>query len=95
MDRHCAVGSMRHRLYLEAAGSGEIGMAYFPRKMDSIERGGKVVADIFCVLLLGAIAAACAGILLGISATVLVVLGLLIIDYYMPDTDESAASVVR
>ena len=55
-------------------------MAYFPRRMDSIERGGKVVADIFCVLLLGAIAAACAGILLGVGATVLVVLGLLLID---------------
>ncbi len=70
-------------------------MAYFPRKMDSIERGGKVVADIFCVLLLGAIAAACAGILLGVGATILVVLGLLIIDYFVPDTDESAAGVVR
>ncbi len=70
-------------------------MAYFPRKMDSIERGGKVVADIFCVLLLGAIAAACAGILLGVGATVLVVLGLLIIDYFVSDTEESAAGVVR
>jgi hypothetical protein len=70
-------------------------MAYFPRKMDSIERGGKVVADVFCVLLLGALAAACAGTLLGVGATVLVVLGLLTIDYLVPDVDESAAEVIR
>ncbi len=70
-------------------------MAYFQRKMDGIERGGKVAADVFCVLLLGTIAAACAGTLLGIAATVLVVLGLLTIDYFVPDTDESAAGVIR
>ena len=55
-------------------------MAYFPRKMDSIERGGKVVADIFCVLLLGALAGACVGTLLGVGATVLVTFGLLTIE---------------
>jgi hypothetical protein len=70
-------------------------MAYFSRRMGSIERGGKVVADIFCVLLLGTITAAYAGTLLGVGATVLVVLGLLIIDHFVPDADESAAGVVR
>ena len=70
-------------------------MAYFTRKMDRIERGGKVAADIFCVLFLGALASACVGIVVGIGATILVVLGLLTIDHFVLDADESAAGVVR
>jgi hypothetical protein len=68
-------------------------MAYFTRKMDSIERGGKVAADVFCVLVLGILAAACAGPILSIGATIFVVLALLTIDYFVPDLDESAAGV--
>jgi hypothetical protein len=70
-------------------------MTYFPRKMDSIERGGKVAADIFCVFVLGGLAVGCIGPLYGIVATVLVVVGLLIIDYLVPDAEESATGVIR
>jgi hypothetical protein len=70
-------------------------MAYFTRKMDRIERGGKVAADIFCVLFLGALASACAGLLIGVTATILVTLGLLVIDYFVPDADGSVGAVVK
>ena len=70
-------------------------MPYFSRRMDSIERGGKVAADVFCVLLLGALAIGCTGPLYGIAGTVLVVAGLYIIDHRVPDADESARGVIR
>ena len=70
-------------------------MAYFQRKMDGIERGGKIAADVFCVLLLGMIAMGCIGILPAIGATVLVVLGVLTIDYYTADPDDSVAGALR
>ena len=70
-------------------------MAYFTRGMDGIERRGKVAADIFCVALLGTLAAAYLGVLPGVGATILVVVGLLIVDRNVPDDDTSAAGVVR
>jgi hypothetical protein len=70
-------------------------MAYFQRKMDGIERRGKIAADIFCVLLLGGMAMGCVGVPLAIGATVFVVLGVLTIDYYTVDADDSVAAVVR
>ncbi len=68
-------------------------MVYFPRKMDGIERGGKVAADIFCVFVLGALAVGCLGTLPGIGATVLVTLGLLTIDYFVPDSHDPAGVI--
>lgn len=70
-------------------------MAYFQRRMDGIERGGKIAADVFCVLLLGIMAVGCLGILSGIVASVLVVLGVLTIDYYTADPDDHVAGVIR
>ena len=75
--------------------TGGTSMAYFTRKMDRIERGGKVAADIFCVLFLGSLASACAGALIGVTATILVTLGLLVIDYFVPDADDPPGAVVR
>jgi hypothetical protein len=63
--------------------------------MDGIERGGKIAADVFCVLLLGVMAVGCLGILSGVVASVLVVLGVLIIDYFTTDPDDHVAGVVR
>ncbi|MES2195101.1 MAG: hypothetical protein V4517_11835 [Pseudomonadota bacterium] len=70
-------------------------MAYFQRRMDGIERGGKIAADVFCVLLLGVMALGCLGIVPGIVASVLVVLGVLTIDYFTHDPDDHVAGVVR
>ena len=70
-------------------------MAYFQRRMDGVERGGKIAADVFCVLLLGVMALGCLGILSGIIASVLVVLGVLTIDYFTADPDDHVAGVIR
>jgi hypothetical protein len=70
-------------------------MAYFQRKMDGIERGGKIAADVFCVLLMGMMAMGCLGILPAIAAIVLVVLGVLTIDYHTADPDDTVAGVMR
>lgn len=70
-------------------------MAYFQRKMDGIERGGKIAADVFCVLLLAMMAVGCLGVLPAIVTVVLVVLGVLAIDKFTADPDDSVAGVVR
>ncbi|MDP1881429.1 MAG: hypothetical protein Q8K88_00965 [Bradyrhizobium sp.] len=70
-------------------------MAYFQRKMDGIERGGKIAADVFCVLLLAMMAVGCLGVLPAIVASVLVVLGVLTIDKHTADPDDSPAGVIR
>ncbi len=70
-------------------------MAYFQRKMDGIERGGKIAADVFCVLLLGITAVGCLGILAGVVASVLVVVGVLTIDYHTADPDDHVAGVTQ
>jgi hypothetical protein len=70
-------------------------MAYFQRRMDGIERGGKIAADVFCGLLVGMMAGGCLGILPGIVATVLVVLGVLTIDYHTADPDHTIGGVIR
>jgi hypothetical protein len=70
-------------------------MAYFRRKTDGIERGGKVAADTFCVLLLGGMAVGCVGVLPAIAASVFVVLGVLTIDHYTADPDDTVAAVIR
>ncbi len=70
-------------------------MAYFQRRMDGIERGGKIAADVFCVLLLGVVALGCLGVFSGVVASVLVVLGVLTIDYYTADPGDHVAGVIR
>jgi hypothetical protein len=85
----CIVGYIRMPQQREHA------MAYFQRRMDGIERGGKIAADVFCVLLLGVMALGCLGIFPGIVASVLVVLGVLVIDYFTTDPDDHLAGVIR
>ncbi len=70
-------------------------MPYFQRKMDSIERGGKIAADVFCVLLMGVMALGCLGVLSGIITSVVVVVGVIAIDYYTADPDDKIGGVVR
>src|ERR1043166_4510215 len=47
---------------------GDIAMPYFTRSQDRLERGGKIVADIFCALLLLAFSLVCFGALGGVLA---------------------------
>jgi hypothetical protein len=85
---------MRHRLYLDAA-IGETGMAYFPRKMDSIERGCKIVADLYCAFILLVFAIAFFGVLGGLVAFIILEAALLAVDYLVPDADDVSGAAVR
>jgi hypothetical protein len=83
---------MSRRLHLDAAMRGN-GMAYFPRKMNSIERGCKVLADVLVALLLLVFAIVFFGSLGGLTAFILLEAALLSVDYLVPDDDVSAGAV--
>ena len=70
-------------------------MPYFTRSQDRLERGGKLVADIFCALLLLAFALVCFGALGGLLAFVILEAGLLAVDYLVPSTDDAPGNAVR
>lgn len=70
-------------------------MAYFSRGQDDIERGGKVLADIFSAALLLVFAVAFFGWLGGAVAFLILAAGLLGIEYALPSNDDDAAGVVR
>jgi hypothetical protein len=70
-------------------------MAYFPRKMDSIERGSKIVADGFVALFLLAFAVVFFGLLGGLVAFAVLEAALLAVDYLVPDADDVSGAAVR
>ncbi len=70
-------------------------MAYFSRGQNGIERGGKIVADIFSAALLLAFAVAFFGWLGGAIAFLILAAGLLAVEYVLPNNDNDAAGVVR
>src|SRR5450759_4943669 len=71
------------------------GMAYFPRRMNSIERACKIVADIFVALLIIAFSVAFFGPLGGLIAFIILEAALLAVDYLVPDADDPASVAVR
>ena len=70
-------------------------MAYFSRRQGAIERGGKILADLFSAALLLFFAVAFFGWLGGAVAFVILEAGLLAIEYVAPGDDADAAAVVR
>lgn len=70
-------------------------MAYFSSGQDAIERGGKILADLFCAALLLAFAVAFFGWLGGAIAFVILEAGLLAVEYVLRGDDADAAAVVR
>jgi hypothetical protein len=66
-------------------------MAYFTRKQDSIERGGKVLADIFCALLIATFSFAFFGIAGGALAFLITEGILLGVDYVVPSQDDEVS----
>jgi hypothetical protein len=70
-------------------------MAYFPRKMNSIERSLKVVADLLVALLLLVFAIVYFGVLGGLVAFLILEAGLLSVDYLVPDADADAGTAIR
>ena len=70
-------------------------MPYFTRSQDRNERGGKMVADIFCALLLLALGVACFGLLGGLLAFAVLEGALLAVDYVVPSSDDEPGVAVR
>jgi len=70
-------------------------MAYFSRGQDGIERGGKILADVFSAVLLLAFAVAFFGWLGGAVAFLILAAVLLGVEYALPRNDDDAAAVVR
>src|SRR3954469_25490247 len=85
-DRSCRPA--RGLLHLNTP-RGDIAMPYFTRSQDRLERGGKMVADIFCALLLLAFSLVCFGALGGVVAFVILEACLLAVDYLVPSTDDA------
>ncbi len=70
-------------------------MAYFPRKMNNIERSLKVVADVLVALLLLVFAIVYFGVLGGLVGFIILESALLAIDYLVPDADADAGTAIR
>jgi hypothetical protein len=70
-------------------------MPYFTRSQNRIDRGGKIVADIFCALLLLALGVACFGLLGGLLAFAVLEGALLVVDYVVPSSDDEPGVAVR
>ncbi len=70
-------------------------MAYFPKKVDRIERAGKVVADLFCAFILSVFAIVFFGFLGGILAFIALEAALLAVDYLVPNAEDVSGAVVR
>jgi hypothetical protein len=70
-------------------------MAYFSRGQDAIERGGKILADLFSAALLWIFSVAFFGWLGGTVAFLILAAALLAVEHVMPDKNHDAAAVVR
>ena len=70
-------------------------MTYVSSNQDEIERVGKVVADVFCALILGVFAIVFFGLLGGMVAFIILEAALLAVDYLVPNEDDSPGAVAR
>ncbi|WP_128934032.1 hypothetical protein [Bradyrhizobium zhanjiangense] len=70
-------------------------MPYFMPKQDQAQRTYKVLADVFCAIMLATFSIVFFGLLGGVVAFVLLEAGLLAIDWLLPNEDDDAAGVVR
>jgi hypothetical protein len=94
VDRIHIAGPVHRGLYLDAELGGN-GMAYFPRKMDNIERSSKIVADVFVALFLLAFSIVFFGVFGGLVAFAILEAALLAVDYLVPDADDVSGTAVR
>ena len=73
----------------------ETGMAYFTKNMSGMERGDKIVADIFVALLILVFSIAFFGLLGGLAAFIVLEAALLGVDGLMPDDEDAAGAAIR
>ncbi len=70
-------------------------MAYFHKKQDGFDRGGKIIADVFIALLILTFAIAFFGMLGGLLAFVVLEGALLTVDFVVPNEHDSSGAIVR
>ncbi len=70
-------------------------MAYFHRQQTSIDRAGKVVADILIAIMFLVFSLVFFGALRGLIAFVLIEALMLIVDHVVPDEHDASAAVVK
>jgi hypothetical protein len=70
-------------------------MAYFSKNQDGLERGGKIVADIACAVLLAGFSIVFFGLLGGVVAFVILEAALIGVDYLVPNEGDEPGAVVR
>lgn len=70
-------------------------MAYFYSNQDRIDRSGKIVAEIFCAVLLAIMSVAFFGFLGGIVAFLILEAAIVGVDFVVPDEHAGSGSVVR
>jgi hypothetical protein len=70
-------------------------MAYFTKQQDSIDRGGKVLADIFCAILVLTFSIVFFGVAGGALAFLITEGILLGVDYAAPKQDDVSGAAVR
>lgn len=69
-------------------------MAYFSKNQDGINRGGKIVADICCALLLGAFSIAFFGWLGGVVAFLILEGAMMAVDFLVPNDEYDASGAI-
>ena len=69
-------------------------MTYFSRNQDGINRGGKIVADIYCALLLAAFSIAFFGLLGGAVAFIILEGAMLAVDFLVPNDEYDASGAI-
>jgi hypothetical protein len=70
-------------------------MAYFQRRQDGFQRVGKVLADIFCALVLLTFSLAFFGLWGGLLAFVILDAAIIAVDYLMPTEDDAPGVAIR
>jgi hypothetical protein len=70
-------------------------MAYFYNNQDTIERGCKIAAEIFCALILLTFSVAFFGWMGGVVAFLIVEAALVGVDFVVPDEHVGSGAVVR
>ena len=70
-------------------------MAYFQRRQDGFQRVGKVLADIFCALVLLTFSLVFFGLWGGLLAFVVLDAAIIAVDYLMPTEDDTRGVAIR
>jgi hypothetical protein len=72
-----------------------IALAYFSENNDRIDRGGKILADIFCAAIILLFAITFFGVLGGLLGFIILEGALLAVDYVVPHRDDASRALIR